>query len=113
MKQQVEIKDELVTRLGAQGLEITKVDADKIIKAYTEILKDDLFETGDAKLPGVGILKLRYRAARVGKNPRTKEPVEIAESLSVGLSASSVIKKEIAEKVDIAPYRKLEVSKEV
>ena len=106
MKQQVEVKELLVTKLADQGVEITKADADKFIKTYVEILKEDLFETGKAKLPGVGMLELRYRAAREGKNPKTKEVINIEESLSVGLSASSVIKKEIAEVVDIAGYRK-------
>lgn len=106
MKQQVEVKELLVEKLAEQGVELTKSQADKVIKTYTEILKEDLFETGKAKVPGVGILEIRYRAAREGKNPKTKEVIQIAESLSVGLSASSIIKKEIAETVDIANYRK-------
>lgn len=106
MKQQVEVKELLVTKLAEQGVELTKVDADKVIKTYVDILKADLFETGKAKLPGVGILELRYRAAREGRNPKSKEIIQIEESLSVGLSASSVIKKEIAEEVEIANYRK-------
>jgi len=106
MKQQLEVKELLVNELAKQGVELTKVDADKVIKTYVDILKADLFETGKAKLPGVGILELRYRAAREGRNPKSKEIIQIAESLSVGLSASLVIKKEIADKVEIANYRK-------
>ena len=106
MKQQVEIREILAERLAAEGIVLTKAQADKVIKTYTEILKEDLFETGKSKLPGVGILEIRYRAAREGKNPKTKEVIQIQESLSVGLSASSVIKKEIAEVVEISDYRK-------
>lgn len=106
MKQQVEVKDSLVATLAEQGVEVTKADADKIIKSYIEIIKDDLMETGKAKIPGVGILEIRYRAPREGRNPRTKETISIEESLTVGLSASTMIKKEISEKVDIAKYRK-------
>lgn len=106
MKQQVEIKELLLTKLAGEGIEISKSDIDKVIKAYVEVVKEDLFETGKAKLPGIGILELRYRAARDGKNPATGDPIKIQESLSVGLSASTIIKKEISESVDIAKYRK-------
>lgn len=106
MKQQVEVKEMLVQNLAEQGVELTKADADKVIKTYVEILKADLCETGKAKIPGVGTLEIRYRAPREGRNPKSKEVIQIAESLTVGLSASSVIKKEVAEKVDIAQYRK-------
>lgn len=106
MKQQVEIKEMIMAKLAEQGVQVTKSDLDKMIKIYTEVIKEDLFETGKTKLPGIGILELRYRGARDGKNPATKEPMRIPESLSVGLSASTIIKKEISEAVDIAKYRK-------
>ncbi|MEA5160536.1 HU family DNA-binding protein [Cereibacter johrii] len=39
-------------------------------------------------LQGFGTFKPRHRAARVGRNPRTGEAVEIAASTSFGFTAS-------------------------
>lgn len=101
MLKQSEVRDQL-----AEKLEISKVDADKFIKTYVDTIKDDLFATGKSKIPGVGILEIRYRAEREGRNPQTKETLVIPETLTAGLSISSLLKDEIKEKVQIDSYRK-------
>ena len=106
MLKQTEIQEKLMEKIKEEGVEINKAALEKIVRAYNEILKNDLIESGKTKIPGIGNVEVRYRAAREGKNPRTKETIQIEECLTAGLKASDPLKAELAEKVDIAKYRK-------
>lgn len=105
MKKQSEIIESISNKLKEQNIELSKADLEKVIKAYNVSFKEDLIETGKTKLPEIGNLEIRYRAKREGRNPKTKETITIPESLTVGLKVSSVLKKEVNEKVDISLYR--------
>lgn len=100
------LKQSEVVEMLAERLEVSKSQAESFLKSYTEILSEDLVNTGKTKINKIGTLEVRYRAPRNGVNPRTREQIEIAESLTVGLSASQLIKDELKNKVDIAKYRK-------
>lgn len=104
MKTQLEIREIVTEKLKDSNL--TKVQVEEVIKNFIETLKEDLCETGKAKILGIGTLEIRYRGAREGKNPKTKEVIQINESLSAGLKVSSLLKTEIADKVNIDEYRK-------
>ena len=44
------------------------------------------------KIVGLGILQVRNRAARVGRNPRTGEPIQIKASKKVAFRATKELK---------------------
>lgn len=72
-------KAELITSM-AEKSNITKKDAEVALKAFIESVQDAL-ETGDkVQLVGFGTFETRERAAREGRNPRTKEVIQIAAS---------------------------------
>lgn len=100
MLQQSEIRDRL-----AEKLQITKAQADAFMKANAEILTEDLIATGKTKVLGFGTLEVRYRAAREGVNPQTKEKIQIPETLAVGLSVGKAIKDKVNAEVDINKYK--------
>lgn len=111
MLKQSEIKEKLIAvaaegNEAVKGFELTSKQAEFLIKAVDAIREQDLIETGKTKLPGTGTLEIRYRKERTGKNPKTGEEIIIPETLTVALSASSIIKEKIAANVDIAEYRK-------
>jgi DNA-binding protein HU-beta len=55
----------------------TKAGSDRNITALIEIVSGKL-ENGDRiALSGFGIFEVRERAARIGRNPRTGEPLKI------------------------------------
>ncbi len=62
----------------AEKAGLTKVDAQKAVNAFTEVVKETM-EKGD-KLPlvGFGTFSASERKAREGKNPRTGETIKIA-----------------------------------
>lgn len=101
MKTQNEIKT-----LLAEKMDIPKVEADKFIKTYTAVIADELIKDGKFKIPSIGTVKIRYRSARSGVNPSTKEAMEIPESLTVGLAASDSLKSKVNSLANIEDYRK-------
>lgn len=82
-------------RLVHQGNnpKIRSKGADKMSKAFTasEII-DALKQGKDFAIPGVGKIKVIQKAARVGRNPRTGENVNIPAQKTIKLSISSTLK---------------------
>ena len=69
-------KAELITSM-AEKSKLTKKDAETALKAFIESVEESL-ENGDkVQLVGFGTFKTRARAAREGRNPRTKEVINI------------------------------------
>jgi DNA-binding protein HU-beta len=72
-------KSELITSISEKS-GLTKKDAEVALKAFIETVEETL-ENGDkVQLIGFGTFETRKRAARMGRNPRTKEEIEIPES---------------------------------
>ena len=69
-------KMELVAAMaGKSGL--PKKDCEAALGALTEVVTDALKAEDKVQLVGFGSFEVKKRAARAGRNPRTKELVEI------------------------------------
>ena len=73
-------KNELV-RAVADAADITVKDADAAVTAITDVITAALRDGDKVQLVGFGSFEVRRRAARVGRNPRTKEEIEIPEAV--------------------------------
>ncbi|WP_172645115.1 HU family DNA-binding protein [Clostridium tetani] len=72
-------KSELITSM-AEKSKLTKKDAELALKVFIETVEETL-ETGEkVQLVGFGTFETRKRAARIGRNPKTKEEIQIPES---------------------------------
>ena len=72
-------KAELITSM-AEKSQLTKKDAESALKAFIDSVQEAL-ENGDkVQLIGFGTFETRERAARDGRNPRTKETINIPAS---------------------------------
>ena len=72
-------KAELITSM-AEKSQLTKKDAEAALKAFIDSVQEAL-ESGDkVQLVGFGTFETRERAAREGRNPRTKETINIPAS---------------------------------
>ncbi|MEG1256930.1 HU family DNA-binding protein [Clostridium sp.] len=72
-------KSELIAKM-AEKSGLTKKDNEVVLKAFIESVEETL-ESGDkVQLVGFGTFETRERAARVGRNPRTKEEIQIPAS---------------------------------
>jgi DNA-binding protein HU-beta len=69
-------KSELIQSV-AETADISKAQAGKAVDGVIESIKDALAEGDTVTLIGFGTFTVRERAARVGRNPRTGERLDI------------------------------------
>ncbi len=72
-------KTELIAAV-AEKAGMSKKDADKAVNAFVEAVVESVAKGDKVQLVGFGTFEVRSRAARVGRNPRTKEEIKIPAS---------------------------------
>lgn len=87
-------KAELVAAI-AEKTELSKKDAEKAVKAFTEVVEEELKKGGKIQLVGFGTFEVAERAARTGINPSTHETIEIPASKSPKFKAGKAFKDSI------------------
>ena len=71
------VKSELILRIADANLQLPLKDVERIVCIIFEKITDAL-ERGDrVELRGFGVFSTKQRSARVGRNPKTGEPVQI------------------------------------
>lgn len=73
------IKSELVQRLAAANPHLYQRDLESIVNTVFDEITDALAKGDRVELRGFGTFSTKVRPARVGRNPRTGEMVEVAE----------------------------------
>ena len=66
-----------LTAIAAEKAGISKKDAERLVNAFLDTLSLTLASGEKIQLSGFGTFELKTREPRMGRNPRTKEPVEI------------------------------------
>ena len=84
-------KTELVAAIAEQT-ELSKKDAEKALKAFTDIVADELKKGEKVQLVGFGTFEVSERAAREGRNPQSCEPMTIAASKAPKFKACKALK---------------------
>ncbi len=84
-------KQELVAAV-AQRAGLTKKDAAAAVDAFVEVVKNALKKKETVRLIGFGTFSVRKRAARKGRNPRTKAPIDIPERYAPVFKPSSQLR---------------------
>ena len=91
------IKSELIIRL-AQKTNLSKTDAKKAVNIiFDEIIKT-LSESGRVELRNFGVLSLRTRKPRVGRNPKTGTKVQVVQKRVPFFKAGKAVKKALNKK---------------
>ena len=73
------IKSELVQVIAEQNPHLYQRDVENIVNAILDEISNALAEGNRVELRGFGAFSVKNRAARVGRNPRTGERVEVEE----------------------------------
>ena len=81
-------KAEVVSAI-AEKAECTKVQAKNAMEAFLSITSDTLKKGDKISLIGFGTFAVSQRAARKGRNPRTKEVIKIPAKKVVKFKASA------------------------
>lgn len=84
-------KMELVAAMAEQA-EISKKDAEKALKAFTDVVADELKKGGKVQLVGFGTFEVSERAAREGRNPQSGKVMHIAASKAPKFKAGKALK---------------------
>ena len=75
--------------------ELPKRQANEMMTQVVELIAKSLKKGDKIRLTGLGILQVRKRAARMGRNPQTGEPVKIKASKKIAFRAAKDLKESI------------------
>lgn len=84
-------KTELVAAI-AEKTELSKKDAEKAVKAFTDVVAEELKKGDKVQLVGFGTFEVVDRPAREGRNPKTGESMKIAASKAPKFKAGKALK---------------------
>ena len=87
-------KTELIAAV-AEKAELSKKDAEKAVKAFTDAVSEELVKGGKVQLVGFGTFEVSERSSREGRNPKTGKPMTIAASKTPNFKAGKALKDEV------------------
>ncbi|MEW6115359.1 MAG: HU family DNA-binding protein [Nitrospirota bacterium] len=87
-------KTELINKMAGDA-GISKKDAESAMNALVSGIQNALKSGDKVLISGLGTFKVKERAARKGRNPKTGEEVTIAASKKVAFSASKELKEAV------------------
>lgn len=89
-------KAELITSISEKS-KLTKKDAEAALKGLIESVQEALANGEKVQLVGFGTFETRERAAREGRNPRTKETIQIPASTVPVFKAGKEFKEKVSK----------------
>ena len=87
-------KTELVAAI-AEKAELSKKDSEAALKAFIDVVTDELKNDRKVQLVGFGTFEVTKIAAREGINPLTKEPMSIPASKAPKFKAGKALKETV------------------
>ena len=89
-------KTELIAEV-AKKCGISKKDAEKAVTTTFDTIADALSQGDKVQLVGFGAFEVKSRAARLGRNPKTKETIEIPASKVPVFKAGKALKDAVSK----------------
>lgn len=89
-------KAELINAVAAAA-DVSKKDAEAVITATLETITAAMKEGEKVQLIGFGSFEVKKRAAHMGRNPQTKENIEIPASVVPVFKAGKALKDAVAK----------------
>ena len=84
-------RTELVAAM-AEKTQLSKKDEDLALKAFIDVVSEEMQKGEKVQLVGFGTFEVSERAAREGRNPQTGETMTIAASKSPKFKAGKALK---------------------
>ena len=84
-------KTELIA-VAAEHAGVSKKDAERVVNAAIDAITASLTKGEKVQLSGFGIFEVKDREARVGRNPHTREAIEIPATRVPSFKASKALK---------------------
>jgi len=97
-------KAELIEAVhGSLGRDATKRAAEDAVAAVLDAISNGVRTEGKVQLIGFGTFEVKHRKARMGRNPKTGEPMHIGASKSVGFKPSATLKSSLSGPAEPGP----------
>ena len=90
-------KTELVAAISTKA-SVSKKDVEAVVKAFTEVVTEELKKGGKVQLVGFGTFEVSKRAARTGRNPQTGKDIKIPASKAPKFKAGKALKDMVNKK---------------
>lgn len=84
-------KTELITAI-AESVDISKKDSEKALKAFVDVVTEELKKGEKVQLVGFGTFEVSERAAREGRNPQTGKTMKIEACKAPKFKAGKALK---------------------
>ena len=89
-------KTELIAAV-AEKTAMSKKDSEKAVAAFVDVVTEALAKGDKVQLVGFGTFEVKDRAAHMGRNPQTKQPMEIPASRVAGFKVGKALKDAVAK----------------
>ncbi len=84
-------KTEIIAAAAANA-GVSKKDAERVVNAAIDAITAALVAGDKVQVAGFGIFEVKHREARTGRNPATKETIQIPASKVPAFKASKTLK---------------------
>ena len=89
-------KTELIAAV-AESAGLSKKDTERVVNAALDTITTALCKGEKVQISGFGTFEVKDREARVGRNPHTKEAIELPATKVPGFKASKTLKDTVAK----------------
>ncbi len=89
-------KTELIAA-AAESSGMTKKDTERVLNAAIDTIISALTQGEKVQISGFGSFETKHREARTGRNPRTRESIEIPATRIPAFKASKALKDTVAK----------------
>lgn len=87
-------KTDLIEKVASQ-IGISKATTETVINSTLQALTEAMASGEKIQLMGFGVFEVKQRAARLGRNPRTREEVEISAKRKPVFTAGKTLKEAV------------------
>jgi DNA-binding protein HU-beta len=89
------VGDKINQTLEEKGLSIPKKIVKDIIQGFLGTIESEVTHGKKLRIDRVGILQVKDRAARMGRNPQTGEEIRIPASKKIGFRPAKSLKEQV------------------
>ena len=105
-------KTELIAAIADQA-ELSKKDSEKALKAFVDVVTDELKKEHKVQVVGFGTFEVSMRAEREGRNPQTGETMKIAACKAPKFKAGKALKDAINEQSEFVIFIRKDLCRRV
>ena len=97
---------ELISKVAKEFDSLPKKMTKDLLQSFLSIIEENVAAGGKVRIDKVGVLQVKDRAPRIGRNPQTGEQINIPASKKVSLRVSSSLKEKVGVQKSLSSKKK-------